>query len=231
MYETSSGTERKLTVREMIFYLVISLAMNTFGNGLTVAVNAGSAMWTASAANIAAASGWSISVILIVYGLAVVILNTILLGRIEWPRIIGNLIFIVPFGYFVGLWADVFRNLGITTLPFGWRMAIDIFGLIFVALAVSIYQRVNIILHPNDDMTNILRFKYLGGSPIKAQLANFAIPLVVILIFWIARGQVVAFNFGTLFAFLFQGAIIGWGDKHVFAHLKHSFGSLKKKAA
>ncbi|QBO35048.1 hypothetical protein EQG49_00570 [Periweissella cryptocerci] len=229
MYETSNGTERKLSVREMAFYLIISLAVNTFGNGLTVACNAGSAMWTASAANIAAASGWSISVILIVYGLAVVILNTVLLGHIEWPRIIGNLVFIVPFGYFVGLWADFFRHFGVTALPFGWRLVIDIAGLVLVAVAVSIYQRVNIILHPNDDMTNILRFKYLGGSAIKAQLANFAIPLVVILILWAVRGQVVAFNIGTLFAFLFQGAIIGWGDKHVFSHLTHRLGTIKQK--
>ncbi|MCT4395490.1 hypothetical protein [Periweissella beninensis] len=229
MYETNTGITRNLTGREMSFYLIISLILNSMGNGLTVACNLGSAMWTASAANLALVTRQDISFILILYGILVIGLNIILLGHLEWPRIIGNLLFIGPFGFFVSLWASWFGRIGVGTLNYGVRLGLDVLGIILLAIAVSIYQRVNLILHPNDDMTNIIRFKYVHGNPILAQLLNFTFPLTIIIIIWIVERKIVAFNIGTLFAFLCQGAIIGWSDQYIFTYLKHRINTLKQQ--
>ncbi|MCM0599340.1 YczE/YyaS/YitT family protein [Periweissella fabalis] len=229
MYVLADGTERKLYLREVIIYLVISLLLNSMGNGLTVACNMGSAMWTASAANLAHDFHFSIATILIVYGIVSILVNVILLQHFDWHRIIGNLIFIFPYGYFVSLWANFFRSLGVTSLPIPTRILLDVIGIICLGIAISIYQRVNVILHPNDDMTNIIRFKYVKGNPVAAQLLNFAFPSVVIVVLWVVFKEVVAVNIGTIIALFFQGAVIGWTDKHLFKRLKHRLKFIKDK--
>lgn len=231
MYALADGTERKLYLREVITFLVISLLLNSMGNGLTVACNMGSAMWTASAANIAHDFHFSIATILIVYGVVSILVNVILLQHWDWHRIIGNLIFIFPYGYFVSFWANFFRSLGVASLSIPTRILLDVIGIVCLGIAISIYQRVNVILHPNDDMTNIIRFKYVKGNPVAAQLLNFAFPLVVIIVLWIAFKELVAVNVGTIIALFFQGAVIGWTDKHIFKRLKHRLNLIKAKQA
>jgi uncharacterized membrane protein YczE len=146
-----------------------------------------------------------------------------MLRRLEWRRVLGNLFFLVPFGYLVGAWGGIFRGLGVGQLHWALRLALDIGGLVMVATAVSIYQRVNVILHPNDDMTNIMRFKYFHGSAPRAQLVNFAVPLIVIGVVVLFSHRITAFNLGTAFSFFSQGPIIAWADTHVFRHLTHHY--------
>ena len=43
---------RPLTLQEKIYYLSISILLNTFGNALTISMNMGSSMWTAASVNI-----------------------------------------------------------------------------------------------------------------------------------------------------------------------------------
>ena len=43
---------RPLTLQEKIYYLSISILLNTFGNALTISMNMGSSMWTAASATI-----------------------------------------------------------------------------------------------------------------------------------------------------------------------------------
>ena len=37
----------------------------------------------------------------------------------------------------------------------------------------------------------------------------------------VMQGGIYNFGLGTLFALLFQGAITGWADRHIFPKLKH----------
>lgn len=52
-----NGQLRNLSSRETGLYFIAGLLFNAVGNGLTVATNMGSAPWTASAANLANATG------------------------------------------------------------------------------------------------------------------------------------------------------------------------------
>lgn len=229
MYENSDGSQRKLTIIEAGFFLILSIMLNTLGNGLTIASNMGSPLWTSSAANIAHNFNFDIGTVLIVYGILTVIINTLLLRTLEWHRIIGNLIFTIPYGLLVAFWSQLFRNLGFGVLSSWERIIITIIGICLLAFAISIYQRVNLILHPNDDMTNIIRFKYAHGNAAVAQYLNFAIPLVIIIILWPIYGTVVSFNIGTLISFLCQGPLIGWFDKHTFKHLHHRLSKMMQQ--
>lgn len=88
MYLTSNGAIRSLTTGETVKYFIISILLNTLGNGLTVSTNLGSAVWTASAANISAISGIKLGTVLLLYGMVVIVLNAILLHEIDLHRIL-----------------------------------------------------------------------------------------------------------------------------------------------
>jgi uncharacterized membrane protein YczE len=220
MIKTQDGL-RKPNTFEVLCYFSLSLLLNAIGNGLTVAANMGSSMWTASAANISQDFNFSISWVLVIYGASQILINIALTRRFDAPRILGNIIFISLFGPFVGIFKQFFLTLGISNLPLPLIMIIDLLGICLIAIAVSIYQRLNLILHPGDEMTNILRFQYFKGNAKLAQWVNFSIPALVIIVLTIIFRQIVAVNIGTLFALCFQGTVLGYADKVIFPNLKH----------
>lgn len=117
--------------------------------------------------------------------------------------------------------SDVLAKSGINQLPLIARIVIDIFGILCVALATSMYQRANIILHPNDDFMQIIRFRYLKGNATLAQMVHYIPPVLIMLITVLVSKQIWAVNIGTLICLFFQGTFIGFFDKHVFTDLKH----------
>ncbi|MDR1606402.1 MAG: hypothetical protein LBS41_04740 [Streptococcaceae bacterium] len=220
MIKTPNGL-RKPTLFEAIFYFVLSLLLNAIGNGLTVAANMGSSMWTASAANMAEAFNFQIAWVLVVYGASQILINIALTRQVDLPRIFGNLLFISCFGPFVGIFKQLFLSLGITSLALPFVVGLDLLGIVLVAVAVSVYQRLNLILHPGDEMTNILRFQYFKGDAKLAQWTNFAIPAVVIVAIGLLYHQIVAVNIGTAVALFFQGTLISSADRLIFPKLTH----------
>lgn len=213
--------ERNLSSYEAIFLLIIAIGINALGMGLTVATNFGSAMWTASAVNIANFFNLSLGLVLIVYGVVQIIINNLLSQTIDYRRIIGNLIVVFFFGMLVAVFTNFFKALGVPDLSVPMRVILDILGTLFVGIGISISQRISLLLHPWDELTNILRFKYLKGDPRKAQIVTFLIPLTIILILFLKIGRIDAVNFGTIFAFCFQGSVIGWSDVHIYKRLIH----------
>lgn len=220
MIKTQDGL-RKPTIFEVFYYFVLSLLLNAIGNGLTVAANMGSSMWTASAANIALDFNFSISWVLIIYGASQILINIALTRRFDAPRILGNIIFISLFGPFVGIFKQFFLTLGIPNLPLPLIIIFDLFGICLIAVAISIYQRLNLILHPGDEMTNILRFQYFKGNAKIAQWVNFSIPALIMIILTIIFRQITAVNIGTVFALFFQGTVLGYADIYIFPKLTY----------
>jgi len=207
--------------RQRFFFLVFSILLNSAANALTIATSLGSAVWTGSSVNLANWTHISLGTTLLFYGIVVTFLNQILLGHFDRRRLISNLIYIVPFSYLVQFIGDFWNLIGITTLPLVARLILNILGLLGVAAAVSIYQRCNLIQHPNDDLSYILRFRFLHGSAIIAQWTSYLPPLTIIVVAFLATGHLYAIGFGTVFALAAQGAIMAWSDTHIFPHLKH----------
>lgn len=206
---------------QMIVYLLISITINAIGNGLTVSLNLGSALWTASAVNLEHLIHIDLKIILIIYGIIVIIFNSVILKKIEWRRIFNNFLFMIPFSFLVGYANDLFNFLNIGRLNIIIRVILDCFGIVMISVAVSIYQRVNILLHPNDDFMQIIRFKYFKGNAAIAMWVSLIPPILITLICFIISKKIYAINVGTLFAVLFQGVLIGKADRFVFPKLKH----------
>lgn len=215
------GQFYQLGYKQKISFFFISLIINSFGNGLSVASAMGSAPWTASAANLSNTTGWQISIFLAITAVSVAFLNMWLAMHINWLRLLGNILFGMAFSILVGVFANYFVSLGIRQLSWWWRIPLDLFGIWTIGVAISIYQRVNWILHPLDDLTNILRFDYFRGNASKAQMSNFAVAIGISIICLIISHQIVALGIGTVMSFLLQGRNIAWADRHIFKRLVH----------
>lgn len=215
--------QRKNHMSYRVVALIIGLLLNAFGNALSVAANAGSGIWTAAAVNIAYWIHGNVGIILLIVGVLSALLNQLLIRKVDIPRFIGEVAFISCFSYFIDLFVGIFTKWGIPALPLGWRMALSVLGVTIFACSISIYQRANLIMHPNDDTSNILRFMYLGGRATASQLADFIPPIIMIAVCYAATRQIYSVNVGTLYSILFNGIIIAASDKHIMPHLYHNF--------
>jgi len=210
-----------LTAR--IAALIFSLVLNACGNALCITSNVGSGIWTASAVNMHEAFGLDVGLLLFLIGLINAITNQLLIRRLDLKRFVGEIIFVLCFSYFVDLFTAAFTTLGIPSLPWLVRMFISILGVSTFCVAISIYQRANLFMHPNDDTTNILRFMYLKGNATASQLIDFVPPIVIMAITFTITHRVDAVNVGTFYSFLMNGFLIATADRLIFPKLVHNF--------
>lgn len=103
-----------------------------------------------------------------------------------------------------------------------WRLVAGLLGIMTLGCSISFYQRANLLMHPNDDTTNILRFMYCKNKVVRAQLINFNVPLLLTGICWLATGKVYAVNIGTLLCLLVNGPMIALADQHLWHNLHHN---------
>ena len=215
--------QKKNHMSYRVVALVIGLILNAFGNALSVAANAGSGIWTAAAVNIAYWIHGNVGVILLIVGICSALLNQILIRQVDIPRFIGEVVCITCFSYFIDIFVAMFTKWGIPNLGLGWRMLLSVLGVTIFACSISIYQRANLIMHPNDDTSNILRFMYLGGRATASQFVDFIPPIIMIVVCYAFTRQIYSVNVGTLYSILFNGVIIAASDKHIMPHLYHNF--------
>lgn len=88
-------------------------------------------------------------------------------------------------------------------------------------MAISIYQRVNLVLHPADDLFQIIRFRYCHGNATVAMWLSYIPPTIMAVIAAFMQGGIYNFGLATIFALLLQGAITGWSDRLVCPRLHH----------
>lgn len=204
--------------------LISGLILNAFGNALTISANMGSAVWTASAVNYSHWFNLNVGIILFFIGFLNTVTNQVLLRHPDWPRFVGEILYVCFFSYFVNIFAQLFDQVGIGQLPIVVRGILSCLGIIiFFCTAISLYQRANILMHPNDDTTNILRFMYLKKSAVAAQLVDFVPPIIAMVISFAVTHNLYAVNVGTIFSILFNGVIIQTADRWVWPTLKHNF--------
>ena len=204
-------------------YLIFAIVLDAFSNAVMIDSNMGSAVWMSSAVNISAFLHSPYGTTLFVYAVIVTIANQILLRKFDSHIFISNLLFSFPFSYLVGIFSNVLNPLNMSQLPFIIRLLINILGLIGVSIGTSIYQRCNLIQHPNDELAYLLRFKYLHGSAGWGQLLSYTPPVVIMIICFVLTGNILSVGIGTILAMFFQGVIIGISDKIVVPSLKHHY--------
>ncbi len=216
-----NGQTRHLTNFQSILFLLIGLLLNAIGNGLTVATNMGSAPWTAAAANLSNLTHLPIDYFLFSFGLIAAIAVTLILHHFDAVRFFRNLAFVFIFSIVIGATATYFKHLGVNDLGYWVRLILDLVGITMIGMGISVTQRLATFLHPLDDLTNVMRFRYFKGNVVVAQTLNFAIPMLISLVIWIVTKEIVAVNIGTIFSFLCQGMVIARADRYLIPRLVH----------
>lgn len=209
--------------KKRLGYLIFAIVLDAFANALMINSNMGSAVWTASAVNISSVLHSSYGTTLFVYAVIVTVVNQFLLGKFDGHIFVSNLLFSLPFSYLVGFFSFILDPFKLNGLPLILRLAVDVLGLIGVSVGTSIYQRCNLIQHPNDELAYLLRFKYLHGSAGWGQLFSYTPPVVIMIICYFTTGQILSVGIGTVLAMFFQGIIIGRADTIVLPSLKHHY--------
>lgn len=234
--------QNRQDTQQRFLWLVISILLNATFNALTITTNMGSAVWTASAVNLAhwvthstnpAVASQALGLVLTIYGILVAFLDLLLIGRFDWRRLLRNILFVVPFSYLIQFIVPFWSNIvGIKYLhgdlshpiQLTILVIVNMIGLFGVGAAVSLYQRANLIMHPNDDLSYIIRFRYLHGLATASQMLSYLPPVIIMICCFFANHHTLwAVNFGTVWAFLTQGWVQGWSDRHFVKQLKHHF--------
>ncbi|WP_407888684.1 fructose permease [Levilactobacillus sp. N40-8-2] len=228
---------RTLSMSKSLAFFALSIVINSAGNVLTLVTSAkihpsflGAAYWSAAEANLGAAFHWNLFWAFLILGFLTAALNTVLIHHWDWKRIAGNMAFMVPFSALIQVFADFFN--GKTAMFAGLPDAhsagmvagyitLNFLGVALIAIAISIYQRVNLVLHPADDLMQILRFRYFKGNASRAMWASYIPPTIMAIIALLITHSFVNFGLGTVFAFLAQGGITGIADRVIFPKLKH----------
>ncbi|WP_201307417.1 DUF6198 family protein [Companilactobacillus farciminis] len=201
-------------------YLIFAIVLDAFSNAVMIDSNMGSAVWMSYISSFLHSP---YGTTLFVYAVLVTIANQILLRKFDGHIFISNLLFSFPFSYLVGIFSNILNPLGLNQLPLLIRLAVNILGLVGVSIGTSIYQRCNLIQHPNDELAYLLRFKYLHGSAGWGQLLSYMPPVVIMAICFAMTGHILSVGIGTILAMFFQGVIIGISDKIVVPSLKHHY--------
>lgn len=202
-----------------VFALLLGLVVNAFGNGLTVATNMGAAPWTAAEVNLAYLTHLSVGMVMFIVGVLIAVANQLLIRQWDKWRFFGEVAFIAGFSYFIDVFIAFFSWVGIPHWPLLVRIVLCFTGVVIFCAAISLYQRANLIMHPNDDTTNILRFIYFKGRVVVAQL----VPLVAIIVTVVFTHHVYSVNIRTVFCLLCNGPLIGIADRHLWHGLHHNF--------
>lgn len=206
---------------ELALYFGLSIIINCFGNALTVALNLGSPLWTATCVNVSQTIHWSLGNIMVIWGAALIIINTLLIHKIDLRRIGKSVFFMVIFSYLVSSLSNLLKHSLVVTMNLPLRILFDLLGICLVSLGVSMYQRVNWMLHPADDLMQIVRFKFFNGNSTQAMFAVYLPAIMIVTITFIISHRIEAINIGTIFGLIFQGPMIGICDQVCFTRLKH----------
>jgi len=209
--------------KKRLGYLTFAIVLDAFANSLMINSNMGSAVWTASAVNISHLLHSTYGTTLFVYAVIVTVVNQFLLGKFDGHIFLSNLLFSLPFSYLVGFFSMILDPFQLNALPIVLRLSVDVLGLIGVSVGTSIYQRCNLIQHPNDELAYLLRFKYLHGSAGWGQLFSYTPPVIIMIICYFTTGHILSVGIGTVLAMFFQGIVIGYSDKIVLPSLKHHY--------
>lgn len=230
-----SKSQRTISITASIGYFIISLILNAFGNVLTLETSShihpailGSAYWTAAEADLGHAvlgnNSWVLFWAFFLLGVLIAFLNAILMHKLDWRRIGGNIVFMLPFALLIQWFSnlcDAFFPQSNTFYSNICYICLNFFGVFLIGVAISIYQRVNIVLHAQDDLFQIIRFRYTKGNATIAMWLSYLPPTVMGILAWMLTGRIENIGIGTIFAFIFQGYFTGWADQHVFPRLKH----------
>ena len=210
-------------MRTCVIALALGLLINAFGNALTITSSMGSGVWTAAAVNLSHVTGVSVGLFIFAFGVFNTVCNQFLLWTVDIPRFVEEIFYISCFSYAVNFFTNLCLAMGLGQLGLIARIVMAILGVTLFCIAISMYQRANLFMHPNDDTSNILRFKYCHGSAVASQLIDMLPPIIIFIGCGLLMGKIYSVNVGTIYSICCNGLLIKYADRWIWPSLVHNF--------
>lgn len=202
-----------VSIKKKLWFLFVSIFLNSLGGALTVIANVGVSPWSAAGINMENYLSISFGTALLISSLILQIIVVVVEKNIPFKRIVFDFLYMFVYSYGVDAWLYAFKGLHIESVAMNY--AIFFIGMIFVAIAISIYVKLDIVLHPIDLFYKMLRDRFFNGNVVKAQLINYGIPIVLAILFGILDHDIVALSIGTIIYFLLFGKVLDTIDKKI----------------
>lgn len=207
-------------IQAKLCYLFISIFLNTLGSAIIVIADVGVGPWSAAGINLAAYFPITLGTALLIISLLLQVIVIVIERNSPVRRIIFDFLFMFFYSYGVDGWLYIFRGITFDTLFINY--SIFFVGMIIVAIAVSIYLQLNMVLHPIDLFFKMLKDRYLNGSIMKARLITFGISIVLSIFVGLLNHDILALSMGTFIYFLFYGKILDFVDKRFVLIVKNN---------
>lgn len=196
----------KLSTRTYGFTF-LGIILNSIGNSLTIVTNLGSLLWPASIVNMMHALHWTMFDSIFTEGIIVSILTEILEERSSWKEWREELIFLLPYSFFMQLFANIWRIWRIDQLPIIIRSVVDLIGLFISFAGLAMYSECAWCFHPHDALSSCLKRRL---SPKFMKLFNIIVPLVIIFLCSFKNHTIFALHIGTIIGLLIQTRFTGF---------------------
>ncbi len=196
-------------MKNRLIYLIYAVLLNAFGTALMAESNLGMSAWGSAAINVANYSGMSLGLSFNIIAVFFYILALIIMKQFNLKEAVFSFGFALSFGFFTDLFIYILPNIQVLSL--GWRIIINIIGLLIMCMGIAIHLRINLAVHPMD--------VYLGAvqramkSIAKGTYLAYGSAFLVALLFGYLSGELVGIGIGTANTLVFAGLILAFYDK------------------
>lgn len=202
-----------ISIQKKLWYLFVSIFLNTLGGALTVIANVGVSPWSAAGINMEYYFSVSLGTALLISSVILHVIVILVEKNIPVRRIIFDFLYMFLYSYGVDSWLYVLKHWHVESVAMNY--VIFFVGMVLVAISISIYVKLDIVLHPIDLFYKMLRDRFFGGSVVKAQLINYGIPIFLAVFFGLLNHNIEALSIGTIIYFLIFGKILATVDKEL----------------
>lgn len=207
-----------VSVQKKLSFLFLSIFLNTLGGALTVIANIGVSPWSAAGINMEFYFSISLGTALLISSLILQIIVIVVEKTTSIKRIMFDFLYMFFYSYGVDAWLYAFKGLDIGAVIINYFMFF--FGMVLVAIAISIYVKLDIVLHPIDLFYKMLRDRVFNGNIVKSQFINYGIPIFLAILFGLLNHHIVALSIGTVVYFILFGKILEIIDNRIDLKLK-----------
>ncbi len=193
----------------------VAIFLSALGNALPVFSNAGAAPWTSACINIGVTTGLEVGTVFNILSVGFFTFNKLYSKeKLNLKKDFVLVIFMIFFGTFIniilnGLYFifDVPTNKVVGAI-------ISLLGTVFIAAALDLFIRTNVIMLPIDDFIKNLALIF-KNNVILSGLVSFGLGLAIAIVFGLYNGKILAINYITIVNFFAIGYIIDFFHKRL----------------
>ncbi|HZH59729.1 MAG TPA: DUF6198 family protein [Metabacillus sp.] len=176
-------------------WFIFSICLNALGNSLMITANLGSTPWTSAGQNLVTILPLSVGTYIILFNVFSFGVSYLLKVRLNWQTMIKSMLLALVFGFFVDAFVFIL-NLLFVPENIWIRLLYLLFGLNFIAIALSIYFQLKSVYLPLDYL--LQAFAKLKKNYTVGTIICMSIPISISMIIFLVQHHLTGLGIGTI---------------------------------